>query len=313
MASLYEEIVDAMNALHGAHPGYRAAHAKGTVVRGGFTPAPAAKELSRAAHLQGDPVEVTARFSNGSGDPEARDCDRRDGRGLAVKFQIPGGEATDIVSVSLPVFFVRNGEDFLAFLRAREPDPESGEMDMEKIGAFMAEHPETAAAVQLILPALAPPPSFANSRYNGLHAFGFTNPGGERRFGRYSWLPEAGEALLPDEEIDATSRDFLQEEIRERLGSGPVAFTLQVQLAGDGDAIEDPTVAWPEERETVELGRLELNAVVDESESEAPDAPLVFDPVNVIDGIECSEDKILATRSKAYAVSIERRMAAGRA
>ena len=299
-----------MNALHGAHPGYRAAHAKGTVVSGSFTPAPTAKQLSRAPHLQDDPVEVTARFSNGSGDPEARDCDRRDGRGLAVKFQLPDGEATDIVSVTLPCFFVRNADDFLAFLRAREPDPESGEMDMEKIGAFMGDHPETAAAVQLILPALAPPPSFANSRYNALHAFAFTNADGKSRFGRYSWLPEAGEALLPEDEIDAAPRDFLQDEIRERLGKEPVAFTLQVQLAGDGDAVEDPTVAWPEERETVELGRLEITDVVEDAET--PDAPLVFDPVNVIDGIECSDDKILAARSKAYSVSIERRMAAGK-
>ena len=310
MASLYEEIVDAMNALHGVHPGYRAAHAKGTVVRGSLTASPDAAGLSRAPHLQGGATPVTARFSNGSGDPEARDGDRRDGRGLAVKFELPEGGATDIVSVTLPVFFVRNGEDFLGFLRAREPDPETGEMDMEKIGAFLAEHPETAAAVQLILPALTPPPSFANCRYNGLHAFAFVNGEGEERYGRYSWIPEAGEKTLPEEEIEGTARDYLQDEIRERLAARPVAFTLRVQLAGDGDAIEDPTVAWPEERETLELGRLELSEVVEDPET--PDSPLVFDPVNVVDGIECSADEILAARSKAYSVSIERRTAAAR-
>jgi len=301
-----------MNALHGAHPGYRAAHAKGTVVSGKFTADPAAAKLSRAPHLQGDEVEVTARFSNGSGNPEAKDIDRRDGRGLAVKFHLPDGNATDIVSVTLPCFFVRDGESFLAFLHAREPDPETGEMDMEKIGAFMADHPETAAAVQLILPALAPPTSFATSRYNGLHAFAFTNEAGETRYGRYSWIPEAGEELMPEDEIDGASRDHLQDEIRERLGAGPVAFTLRVQLAEEGDVLEDPTVAWPAERETVELGRLELTDVIENSEAESPDSPLVFDPVNVCDGIECSGDKILAARSPAYSVSIERRTAAAR-
>jgi catalase len=304
---LYEDIVDAMNVLHGAHPGYRAAHAKGTVARGTFTASPEASGLSTAAHLQGDEVPVTVRFSNGSGDPEARDGDRRDGRGLAVKFELPDGGATDIVSVTLPVFFVKDAQSFLDFLHARVPDPETGDPDMEKLGAFLGEHPETAAAIQLILPALSPPTSFATTRYNALHAFAFTNAGGDTRFGRYSWIPDAGEELLPEEEIDGSHRDYLEEEIRERLGKGPVAFALQAQIAGDGDVLEDPTVAWPAEREVIGLGRLEITEVVEDPET--PEAPLVFDPVNVTDGIACSDDEILEARSKAYSVSIERRTA----
>ncbi|MDX6616987.1 MAG: catalase [Solirubrobacterales bacterium] len=307
MPGLYEDIVDAMNALHGAHPGFRAAHAKGTVARGSFTPSPRASELTTAAHLQGDEVPVTVRFSNGSGDPEARDGDRRDGRGLAVKFELPDGEATDIVSVTLPVFFVKDAQSFLEFLHAREPDPETGDPDMEKLGAFLGAHPETAAAVQLILPALSPPTSFATTRYNALHAFAFTNAEGETVHGRYSWIPEAGEELLPENEIDGSDRDYLEAEIRERLGNGPVAFTLQLQIAGDGDLLEDPTVAWPAEREVVELGRLAIGELIEDPET--PDSPLVFDPVNVIEGIECSDDEILEARSKAYSVSIERRTA----
>jgi catalase len=304
---LYEDIVDAMNVLHGVHPGFRAAHAKGTVARGSFTPSARASELTTAVHLQGEEVPVTVRFSNGSGDPEARDGDRRDGRGLAVKFELPDGEATDIVSVTLPVFFVKDAQSFLDFLHAREPDPETGDPDMEKLGAFLGAHPETAAAVQLILPALSPPTSFATTRYNALHAFAFTNAEGETVYGRYSWIPEAGEELLPENEIDGSDRDYLEAEIRERLGNGPVGFTLQLQIAGDGDVLEDPTVAWPDEREVVELGRLAISELIEDPET--PDAPLVFDPVNVIDGIECSEDEILEARSKAYSVSIERRTA----
>lgn len=307
MADLYEDIVDAMNALHGVHPGFRAAHAKGTVVRGSFTASPAAAGLSTAPHFQGEQVRVTARLSNGSGNPEARDGDRRDGRGLAVKFELGDGEATDIVSVTLPVFFVKDAESFLDFLHAREPDPDSGEPDMEKLGAFLGEHPETAAAVQLILPALSPPTSFATTRYNALHAFAFTNAEGETRYGRYSFIPEAGEELLPEEEIDSADRDYLEAELRERLGAGPIAFTLQAQIAGEGDVLEDPTVAWPEEREVIPLGRLEITDVVENAET--PESPLVFDPTNVIEGIECSDDQILEARSKAYSVSIERRTA----
>jgi catalase len=307
MGSVYEEIVDALNAVHGKYPGFRAAHAKGVVCSGSFTATPEARELTSAEHLQGDPVDVTVRLSNGSGNPEARDGDRRDGRGLAVKFRPPGGP-TDIVTVSIPVWFVRTRDDFLAFLRAREPDPETGEPDMEKLGAFLGEHPESQAAVGMILPALTPPPSYAHCAFNGLHAFGLTRDGGEPRWGRYRWEPDAGEKTLPDEEIDATSRDYLQEELVERLGREPLRFTLTFKLAEGDDPIDDPTQLWPDDREVVELGHLEVAEVAEDAEPDG--GVLVFDPVNVIDGIVLSDDEILHARSKAYSVSVERRLAA---
>ena len=307
MADIHEEIVDALNAVHGKHPGFRAAHAKGVICSGTFTATPEARELTSSAHLQGDPVDATVRFSNGSGNPEARDGDRRDGRGMAVKFR-PPGDPTDIVAISIPVWFVRRRQDFLDFLRAREPDPETGEPDMDKLGAFLNDHPETQAAVGMILPALTPPPSYANCAFNSLHAFGFTVDGGEPRWGRYRWEPEAGEQTLSDEEIDATSRDYLQEEIVERLEREPVVFTLQFKLAAEGDPLDDPTAAWPDDRDVVTLGRLEVTSVAEDAEPDG--SVLVFDPVNVIDGIVLPDDEIVHTRSKAYSVSVERRMAA---
>ena len=145
-ASLAERCVDAINAISGSHPGNRAAHAKGTLCAGTFTPSPDAAALSRAAHLQGDPVRVTVRLSNGSGDPGAPDGERRDGRGMAIKLYLPDGTTTDIVAITIPVFFVRDPQEFLGFTLARKPDPETDEIDMEKIGAFISEHPATGAA-----------------------------------------------------------------------------------------------------------------------------------------------------------------------
>jgi catalase len=311
MPTLYEEIVDAMGELHGVHPGFRAAHAKGVFCTGRFTATPEARDLSRAAHLRGDPVAVSVRFSNGSGDPGASDADRRDGRGMATKFLLPEDEETDIVAITIPVFFVRTAQDFLEFVRARKPDPETGEMDLAKVGAFLGEHPETQAALELILPTLVPPISYATCAYNSLHAFGFENRAGERRFGRYRWEPEAGIHNLSDEEIESAGPDYLQEELGERLGDGPARFTLSVTLAEQGDPLEDPTVAWPEDRTTITLGTMELTAL--DTESESGGDVVVFDPSRVTDGIECTDDEILAARPHAYAVSIDRRAAAARA
>jgi catalase len=304
-AALAERLVDAINALSGRHPGYRAAHAKGTLCAGTFTAAPAAAQLTRAAHMQGDPVRVTARLSNGSGNPDAPDGERTDGRGLAVKLYLPDGSTTDIVSITIPVFFVRDPDEFLEFTLARRPDPETGELDMEKVGAFVSEHPATAAALQLIVPTLVPPRSYATCAYNGIHAFRFVNAAGEARFVRYRFEPEAGQEAMSDEELEGASPDYLQDEIRDRLAREPVRFRLLARLAEDGDPLDDPTAAWPEERETVELGVLELTGL--DTSRETGDDVLVFDPTRVTDGIDCSEDPILLIRSRAYSVSVERR------
>jgi catalase len=297
-----ERAVDAINAISGRHEGHRAAHAKGTLCEGTFTPTPQAAELSSAAHFAGDPVRITARLSNGSGNPGAPDNERTEGRGLAIKFYLPDGGTTDIVSLTLPVFFVRDPEDFIEFVGARKPDPETGQPDMEKIGAFIGEHPETGAALQLILPSLVPPRSYATCQFNSIHAFRLDRAD---RWVRYRIEPEAGVEALPEDEIDQATPDYLQEDIRARLDDGPVAFRLYARLGEDDDPIDDPTAAWPEEREKAELGRIELTGL--DTTRERGDDVLVFDPTRVTDGIDLSPDPILRIRSHAYSVSVERR------
>jgi catalase len=307
-ATLWEEIVDTLQAISGGpHPGFRAVHAKGTICEGTFTATPEAKRLSRAAHLQGEPVETTVRFSNASGHPRTQDADLLAGRGMAVKFHLPDGEATDIASVPLVVFLARTPEDFLEMSRARIPDPETGQPDPEKLGAYLAAHPETAAALQKGIPKLAPTTSFATSDFRALHAFGLGDADGGLHWGRYTWEPEAGTEYLTDEQREAASRNYLQEEITERLADGIVRFTLEFTLANEGDSLDDPTVEWEGDHEVVELGELEVIRVVEDAET--PGNPIVFDPMRLTDGIMPSDDPILAARPKAYSVSIERRSA----
>jgi catalase len=304
--TIWDEIVDALEAVNrGPHPGFRVVHAKGTVCTGTFTPTREAASLSRAAHLRGDPVEATIRFSNASGDPRTSDANPIAGRGMAVKFHLPDGETTDIVSVPMVVFLVRTPEDFLALTRARIPDPETGQPDPEKLGAYLAEHPETAAALQKGLPKIAPTTSYATSDYRALHAFCLVDADGGRHWGRYTWEPEEGLDYLSDEQREVASRTYLQEEIRQRLSEGIARFTLEFTLANEGDPLEDPTAEWEGEHEVVELGELEVIEVVEEAET--PESPLIFDPTRLTDGIEPSDDPILAGRPKAYSVSIERR------
>lgn len=302
-----EQLVDAIGGVYGVHPGHRAAHARGTLCAGHFTASESAREISRAAHLGGEPVPAHVRFSNGSGDPGSPDGER-DGRGMAVKFYLPGGATTDIVAISPPVFPVRTPQDFLEFNAARRPDPDSGQPDLQRLGAFLAEHPETAEAVARIV-AMPPVASYLQTSYHGLHSFRFLadSPPAAGRFGRYHWRPEAGEATLTDEEARARGHEYLQDDLNRRLAAGPAAFALELTLAGEGDPIDDPTAQWPATRERVVLGRLEIHGLAFDRDRDGD--ILVFDPNRLTDGIEASGDEILAARSPAYSVSVARRTA----
>ena len=152
---MWVQIVDALNGIYGAHSGHRAVHAKGTLCAGTFTAGPEAARLTRAAHMQGAPTRAHVRFSNAGGDPGKPDG-TNDGRGMAVKFYLPDGTTTDISSVTVPVFVVRTPEDFLELTRTRIPDPATGQMDMNKIGAFLGKHPESLPAIEAAMTANAP-------------------------------------------------------------------------------------------------------------------------------------------------------------
>jgi catalase len=301
---LYERIIEAAHAIYGAHPRTRALHAKGTWCNGTFSATPEAANLSRAAHLQGDPVPALIRFSNASGDPESHDAGR-EARGMAVKLRPASGDEADILGTTNPAFVTRTPEEFLELLRLRRPDPETGQPDMEKLGAFLAAHPEAQPAIQATI-GVEPPASFAQLAYRSPHSFKLVADDGEGTWIRYRWRPEAGEAHLPDDEARERGRDYLREELAERLRGGPVGFELQFQVAAEGDPIDDPTAIWPEDRELIGAGRLEITEMVDDPES--GDHIEVFDPIRVVDGIELSDDPVLHARPRAYSVSAYRRL-----
>lgn len=298
-----EEIVAALHTVHGEHAGFRAAHAKGSCCTGTFTATPDAANLTRAAHMQGEPVPVTIRFSNGSGAPAMPDYARGDGRGVAVKFHVPGGEVADIVGLSLPVFFARTPEDFLEFLAATRRDPATNQPDLARIGAFLEKHPETTSALEAAGGVLYS--SYLRCVFNGLHAFKLVDADGNGRWMRWRLEPEDGAELIDNETARAGGRDYLQDDLRARLSQGPAVFRLLFRMAEDEDSLVDPTSPWPESRETIYAGRLEVTTVVEDQKSGCED--LVFDPTTVVDGIELSDDPILHARSSAYAVSIARR------
>lgn len=299
-----EQLVNTLTTLSGGpHKGFRANHAKGIVVLGEFTPAKSAASITKAAHLQNAVSPVTVRFSNATGVPNIPDADGHAfPKGIAIRFQLDEDTFTDIVSISTNGFPAAKPEDFLGLLNAiaasgpdvAKPTP---------VEQFLGTHPAALAFVQM---PKQPPVSFATQPFFGVNAFKFTNAKGETQYGRYRITPVTGEAFLSKEQAASATPNYLFEELPARLAKAPASYKLTLQLAEKGDALNDPTVVWPESRKQVELGTLTIKTV--DADGVKFEKATMFNPLALVDGIEPSDDPILLARPGAYAVSFGRRI-----
>jgi catalase len=296
-----EQAIEAADAAFGRHDGYRAFHARGTLLTGIFTATPEAAELTRAAHFSGQPVPTTVRVSNGAGNPKLPDF-APDVRGFAVKFELPDGSGTDIVAQTAPQFPVATPEGFVELVAAFAPRPSA----VWRVPRFFARYPGAARILAKAAPTLSPPASYATIPYYALHAYRFLDAQDDARYVRYTFVPENRQPRLGAAKAARRGRDYLQQEIRERLARGAVRFTLELQIAEPLDPVDDPSKVWPEHRRRVTAGTLEITGL--HANGEAASRSLVFDPARVTDGIELSDDPVLRFRPRAYSRSAERRM-----
>jgi len=309
LLALANGLIAQIETIFGQHPGFRPAHAKGTMLTGTFTPSVSAHTLTRAPHISRKSTPVTARFSNSTGLPLLPDnAPNADPRGLAIRFHLAEHSHTDIVSHATDGFPTHTGAEFLEFLKAlassdlaAPPDP----AHPKPIEVYLGSHPAALAFVQTPKPA---PSSFARETYFGVTAMEFINQQGARRFGRYRIVPEAGDDHLDAATVAKKSAGFLFDELSARIAREPIRFRLLVQLANQGDVVDDATVHWPEDREVAELGSIELTRPVPDNVGEQKH--IIFDPIPRVDGIEPSGDPLLELRAAIYLISGRRRRAA---
>ncbi len=305
LLALSKDVIQQFDQIFGEHPGFRPAHAKGAMFSGTFTPSAQAASLTKAPHMTRPSTPVTVRFSNSTGVPMIPDNDpNANPRGLAVRFNLAEHVHTDIVSHSTDGFPTHTGEEFFEFLKALASSDLSN-IPASPLGAFLGSHPAALAYVQAPKPA---PVSFATETFFGVTAFHFTNAEGKSRYGRYRIVPEAGSAHLDDAAAAAKGPNYLFDEIAERIARGPVNFKILVQLAEDGDTVDDATIHWPEERTQLELGTLSLTTPVADNDQEQKH--IIFDPIPRVDGIEPSADPLLELRAAIYLISGRRRRSA---
>jgi catalase len=294
------QIVDLMNKIYGAHPGFRANHAKGLVVEGTFKASPEAKKLSRSLLFSSSVIPVTVRFSDAGGLPNVPDGSAgANPHGMALKFHLPGGADTDMVINSLKFFPVGTGEDFRDLLQALTESPPDAPKPTN-FDRFVAGHPSVPKAFATI----ATPDSFADEEYYGINAFLLVSSDGHKQAVRYIMAPEKIVHLTPAE-ADKKTPDFLLDDLPKRLAHKPVSFHFKAQLAEPGDQTKDGSQPWPDSRKVVELGVLTLSKV--DADSLAAQKKLLFLPTRITDGIELSDDPLVIVRAAAYGVSFARR------
>jgi catalase len=299
------QLLEALDALFGLHPGFRPAHAKGAICAGTFTPTPEAASLTRAPHASRPSTPVVVRFSDSAGLPTVADNDPQlaSPRGFAVRFYLGDHVHTDIIGHSYDGFPVRTGEEFLEFLRGAAS---AGQGQPEAFGAFLAGHPRARQFVEAPKPI---PSSFARESFFAVTAFRFTNGDGVGRYGRFRIRPAAGNDHLSAEEAASKPSNFLFDELDERLGRGPIELGVSVQMAAEGDPVDDSSITWPNDRPEVAFGTITLTHRLDAADPEM--RKIIFDPIPRVDGIDPSADPIIAVRSALYLLSGRRRRAAG--
>lgn len=208
--------------------------------------------------------EALARLSNASGDVQPNG--KPDIRGFAVKALGVAGaaalggaaEAQDFLFVNQPSFAARDSDAFVDVV-ADSPHGLAavalGLMRRQGLVDGLKQLKRLAATLG------RPFSGFAAETFDTLAPF--------------SVGPYAARArLTPVAPAPAGSKDFA-EDLRDRLAAGPLVYALALQFFIDEQAtpIEDPTVAWPEDRAPpVVVARLRLTAVEPDVEG------LRFDP-----------------------------------
>lgn len=298
------EQVDALEGLFGKNAGFRRSGAKGVCASGYFIGNAVGRSLSSASVFSGEKVPAVLRFSVGGGSPKASDKGRSV-RGLAFQLTAANGEIWQGANVSAPVFFVSKPEQFAPFLQVRTPDPATGKPDPARLKAFNDANPETLRQAAYL--AKAPvPSSYGSVNYWSTNAFIAANARGEKTTVRWQFEPASGTHGLTEEQMKTLPDDFLADELRRRVAGGPVSFDFKFQIAEAGDAVDDPTQAWPEARRIVPAGQL----IVEKVEAGAGGAceRITYNPTALPKGLEASNDPVLRARAAPYAVSLGRRI-----
>lgn len=282
--------------------GFRRAHGKGVCFVGKFHGNGNAASLSDARVFVQQDVPVTGRFSLGGGDPHGSEDVFV--VSMALLLQSDDGQQWRMAMNNTPYLEVATPDGVNAQFIAERLVPATGRPDPAKMTAFLQAYPEAQKFYSWAQQAPRPD-SWANTQYNSINAFRLSASDGRKQYFRWAMRPRAPFPALTAEQRAKVEPDFLSRDLYERLAKGPLFWDMVLTLAGTNDAVNDPSQPWPSERPTVVAGTLEVTRWMDQAHGLCRD--INYDPTIIPQGVEISDDPVLAARSGAYSHSFNSR------
>ncbi len=287
----------------------RRMHAKGSGAYGTFTVTHDITKYTRASIFSevGKKTECFVRFSTVAGERGAADAER-DIRGFAMKFYTETGN-WDLVGNNTPVFFLRDPLKFPDLNHVVKRDPRTNMHSANSNWDFWTSLPEALHQVTITMSDRGIPASYRHMHGFGSHTFSFINKDNVRTWVKFHFKTLQGIKNLTDEEameLIGRDRESHQRDLYEAIERGDFPrWELKVQLMteqeADGYRINpfDLTKVWPHADFPLhDVGVLEHNRNPENYFAEVEQS--AFNPMNVIDGIGFSPDKMLQGRLFSY-------------
>jgi len=284
--------------------GYRRAHGKGMCFEGVFRSSGAIAEYSGARVFSQTETRAIGRFSIGTMNPHAAD-NSTSTVSMAMMLTADNGQQWRMKMNNEPFFVTRDAPGFLAMLNATAPDPATGKPVPRLMAVFLADYPE--ARKYMEADAVKPwATSFAGATFYAIHAYYLVAEDGRRQAMRWWMRPHAAFTAWNVKDRMQASHDALFKDVAQRLTTGPLHWDMVMQLAAPSDPVDDPSQPWPESRQQVVAGTLEVQRVFDQTDGVCRD--INFDPTLIPAGMALSNDPVLATRAGIYAHSYNARL-----
>ena len=287
----------------------RRMHAKGSGAFGTFTVTDDLSDFTRASIFshKGKQTPCLVRFSTVAGERGAADAER-DIRGFAIKFYTYQGN-WDLVGNNTPVFFLRDPLKFPDLNHAIKRDPRTGMRNPTSNWDFWTLLPEALHQITITMSPRGIPASFRHMHGFGSHTYSFINRDNKRTWVKFHFRTMQGIRNLTDKEAEAIiakDRESHQRDLFDAIERGDFPrWKLQVQLMTEDEARDyhinpfDLTKVWYHKDFPLrDVGILELNRYPENFFAEIEQA--AFNPMNIVDGIGFSPDKMLQGRLFSY-------------
>lgn len=297
-------LMEKLGALAQEKRAERALGAKGIGAFGKFTASECMRDYTMADFLseKGKETSVYVRFapmfqSRGGADTA------RDVRMMEIKLDTKDG-IYDILALSTPVFFIRDGEKLTELVHATSPSGKNGIRDSERLMALAADTPEMTQALMRLYSNEGTQKSYIKMNGYTPNTYVWVNGDGKVHYARYVIEPRAGYESISAEDAQfyaGQDPDIAMRELTTHLENGKsAAYDMYVQLISPEKAmgldfnVTDATRSWGEV-ELIPMGVLTLEQSIDDYYTDAEQA--AFSPSNTVKGIELSSDKLLSALS----------------